>query len=129
MIPIPNFIPSYNIGLPGAIREAHQALGYGGRPSFGGGAMPLTLAANEGAAPTEASVLAQFQAGNVPLPNGARTRSPQPLGYGAGGLGGGSQADFDSLIDLIMSTIEPDSWADVGGPGSIEVLRPTSAWS
>ena len=30
VIPIPNFIPGYNVGLPAAIREAHQALGYGG---------------------------------------------------------------------------------------------------
>jgi general secretion pathway protein D len=34
-------------------------------------------------------------------------------------MGGGVQADFDPLIDLITSTIEPDSWQDVGGPGSI----------
>lgn len=27
--------------------------------------------------------------------------------------------DFDPLIDLITSTVEPDSWQDVGGPGSI----------
>ncbi|MFO0896017.1 MAG: DUF1598 domain-containing protein [Pirellulales bacterium] len=32
---------------------------------------------------------------------------------------GGSQADFDTLIDLIVTTIAPDSWDEVGGPGSI----------
>ena len=42
-----------------------------------------------------------------------------------GGFGGGStsyayQYDFDSLMDTISSTIEPDSWEDVGGPASIE---------
>lgn len=36
------------------------------------------------------------------------------------GRGGGVQADFDPLIDLIQSTIEPDSWQDVGGPGSVQ---------
>jgi hypothetical protein len=36
-----------------------------------------------------------------------------------GGRGGAGQADFDSLIDLITSTIRPTSWEDVGGPGSI----------
>jgi hypothetical protein len=36
-----------------------------------------------------------------------------------GGRGGGAQADFDSLIELITSTIRPTSWEDVGGPGSI----------
>ena len=30
-----------------------------------------------------------------------------------------SQPDFDSLIDLITSTIKPTSWDGVGGPGSI----------
>ena len=38
---------------------------------------------------------------------------------GPGGLGGGAQADFDSLIDLITSTVQPTTWDDVGGPGSI----------
>lgn len=39
----------------------------------------------------------------------------QPLG----GHGGGAAADFDSLIDLITSTIAPTTWDEVGGPGSI----------
>jgi hypothetical protein len=38
---------------------------------------------------------------------------------GAGARGGGVQADFDSLIELITTTIDPDSWDDVGGPGSV----------
>jgi hypothetical protein len=37
-----------------------------------------------------------------------------------GGAGGGAAADFNSLINLITSTIEPDSWDDAGGPGAIE---------
>ena len=37
-----------------------------------------------------------------------------------GGRGGAGQADFDSLIDLITSTIRPTSREDVGGPGSIK---------
>ncbi len=28
--------------------------------------------------------------------------------------------DFDSLIEVITSTIQPDSWDEVGGPGAIE---------
>jgi len=38
--------------------------------------------------------------------------------FDAPGHGGGS-ADYDSLIEMITSCIEPTSWADVGGPGSI----------
>ena len=30
--------------------------------------------------------------------------------------------DFDSIIDIITSSIAPDSWDDVGGPGSIDIL-------
>lgn len=37
--------------------------------------------------------------------------------------GGGVQADFDSLIELITTTIDPDSWDDVGGPGSVAEFR------
>jgi hypothetical protein len=36
-----------------------------------------------------------------------------------GGRGGGAEADFDSLIDLITSTIQPTTWDTVGGPGSV----------
>jgi hypothetical protein len=39
---------------------------------------------------------------------------------GGGGLGGGAQADFDSLMELIQSTIAPDSWEQLGGPGTME---------
>ena len=47
----------------------------------------------------------------------------QPLG----GQGGGAMADFDSLIDLIVTTVAPESWDDVGGPGSIAPF-PTGVW-
>ncbi len=36
-----------------------------------------------------------------------------------GGRGGAAQADFDSLIELITSTVNPQTWDQVGGPGSI----------
>ncbi len=37
-----------------------------------------------------------------------------------GARGGMGMADFDSLIELITSTLKPDSWDDVGGPGAID---------
>ncbi len=53
----------------------------------------------------------------------ARSGALQQVREAAGsrwlGRGGGVVADFDPLIDLITSTIEPDSWQDVGGPGSV----------
>ncbi len=45
----------------------------------------------------------------------------------AGAQGGGAEPDFDSLIDLITSTIKPTSWDSVGGPGSIMPF-PTGVW-
>ncbi len=38
----------------------------------------------------------------------------------ANGQGGAAQADFDTLIDLIKETIQPDEWDDVGGNGTIQ---------
>ena len=33
--------------------------------------------------------------------------------------GGGSLADFDSLIELITTTVQPETWEEVGGTGTI----------
>ncbi len=35
-------------------------------------------------------------------------------------MGGAAMADFDTLIELITSTIAPDTWDEVGGAGAIE---------
>src|SRR5262249_6626779 len=43
----------------------------------------------------------------------------QPLG-GQGAMGGNVQPDFQSLMDLITTTVAPQSWDEVGGPGTIE---------
>jgi hypothetical protein len=45
----------------------------------------------------------------------------------ANAQGGGTQADFDPLIDLITKTIKPTSWDDVGGPASIMPF-PAGVW-
>ncbi|TWU04072.1 hypothetical protein Pla100_10080 [Neorhodopirellula pilleata] len=47
---------------------------------------------------------------------------PVPAGgaaENAGGAGGGSLADFDSLMTLIQQTIEPDTWEALGGVGTM----------
>ncbi|MEO2021089.1 MAG: DUF1598 domain-containing protein [Pirellulaceae bacterium] len=41
-------------------------------------------------------------------------------GHGAGSPGGAAMADFDSLIELITTTVAPDSWEEVGGAGTVE---------
>jgi general secretion pathway protein D len=122
VMPIPNFVPNYNIGLPGALRESLNQLGSMG---FGGGirpvSAPLTIAADEqkNLAPQLTSPLVLAQQNGMSLPGMGTTRPPV-TGSGPGGLGGGVVADFDTLIDLITTTIEPDTWEEVGGPGAIQ---------
>jgi len=35
--------------------------------------------------------------------------------------------DYDSLIEVITSTLKPDSWDDVGGPGGVDLLPNAAA--
>jgi len=46
----------------------------------------------------------------------------QPLG-----AGGGAEPDFDSLINLLKTTVRPDTWDDGGGPGTVSPF-PTGVW-
>ena len=118
VIPIPNFVPTSDTGLQGLINDAYSSMGYGG----GGGLQgPLTVMAQNqqpgsSGAPLEGNALAQ-QFG----PGTGASGTSVPFSGGPGGLGGGAQADFDSLIDLIVSTVEHDSWMENGtGEGEIQ---------
>jgi general secretion pathway protein D len=118
VIPIPNFVPGYNVGLPAALREAYATLGqYQGSAVTSG--LPLTIAADElqGASPNP-SVLAQLP--QTHGYSGMRSRPNQYSSMGAGGMGGAALADFDTLIELITSTVATDSWEENGGNGAIE---------
>jgi general secretion pathway protein D len=118
VIPIPNFVPNNNIGLQGLINEAHHAMGYGN--GLGSGA-PAVLIGGRNNQNNQAGasdhVLAQQI--NAAAPNGL-SPSTVPIGAGPGGMGGGANADFDSLIDLIVSTISTETWAENGG-GEAEI--------
>lgn len=48
-------------------------------------------------------------------PQRATSRKPVSPRKNAGGSG----ADFDSLIELITTTVSPDTWEEVGGPGTV----------
>jgi general secretion pathway protein D len=119
VIPIPNFLPSNNMGLQGLINDAYHSMGVGSPGGIGG---PIAVVAGDrpghprnGATPT--TVNAQQFGGAGP----SQQNSSTPLGVGPGGLGGAAQADFDSLIDLITSTVEHDSWMENGtGEGEIQ---------
>jgi len=116
VIPIPNFVPTNNIGLQGLLNDAQAAMGYGG--GFGAPG-PITLVNNphtsQGGVNDNNVLAQQFTGANQGVPTRA-----VPFGAGPGGLGGGAQADFDSLIDLIISTVATDTWAENGG-GEAEI--------
>lgn len=71
----------------------------------GAGNYALATVANIESDLARAGVLRELSSSHSPLPSGQH---------------GGTQADFDSLIDLIVTTIAPDTWEDVGGPGTIQ---------
>jgi general secretion pathway protein D len=86
------------------------------------------MAKNEGqpqAAQNSADILAQVN--NFGGPGGGlgglgglnNARQGAPMAAGPGGAGRGAAPDFDSLTELITSTIAPTSWQEVGGPGAI----------
>lgn len=116
--PIPDFLPTYNMGLAGALSNAYQNLtgGYGV-----GGQLGMPLAQNGNAASVANYALGQQLPGGVVPGSGAMPGMggqgawPGMTGSGAAGMGGGVQADFDSLIELIQDTINPESWQDTGG--------------
>ncbi|MGD0382783.1 MAG: hypothetical protein ABSA77_04615, partial [Thermoguttaceae bacterium] len=123
VIPIPNFVPG-PMGLSAAYHDAMGTIGIfgGGNAPFGSAGAPLTVVAGRdgkgGAGMINPNVLAQPTLPHVA--GGAHNQPQQPSGSGPGGLGGGTQADFDSLINLITGTVKPQSWDNLGGPGSIE---------
>jgi general secretion pathway protein D len=121
--PIPNFVSGYETGLAGNLAAAYQNLGR----QLSVQTTPVSMVgrvANNGTPLQPGSmetgsqqVLAQYAQSNSPMLglNG----SPQMMPNGGFG-GGGAQADFDSLMELIQSTIAPDSWEQLGGPGTME---------
>jgi general secretion pathway protein D len=126
VIAIPNFVPDGRMVLGNAMAQAYAdaSIAWGGGTP-GGNTSPnfpvqLTSAEmNNGNWSVGRGALAQMQGGNYS--GGGVT--PSTRGAGPGGLGGGAQADFDSLIELIVTTIEPDSWEEVGGAGSIQEFQ------
>ncbi len=111
--PIPNFGPNYSIGMAAALQRAHQSLGVGQMGSFAQ-TMPAVMAAQPtGDGTTNPNVLRQFGGQR----NQGMTR--QSMGMGTGGLGEAVEPDFESLIELVTSTIAPTTWVEVGGTASI----------
>jgi general secretion pathway protein D len=120
VIPIPNFVPNSNIGLQGLIHDAHAAMGYGSGLGMPGPAVLVNgKRAPDPAAPGE-NVLAQQLGVGAGATGAGVSPGTVPIGPGPGGMGAGANADFDSLIDLIVSTVHTETWAENGG-GEAEI--------
>ena len=115
VVPIPNFVPSSDIGLQGLINDAYAAIPQSNR-TYGG---PVAVVPTAAAGPAG---VGGFGPGVLPQQFGSPAGGPAATGEsGPGGLGGAANADFDSLIDLIVSTVEHDSWMENGtGDGEIQ---------
>ena len=118
VIPIPNFVPTSGMGLQGLINEGYDALPNVRQAGNGPMAYVPGQAGLNGVVPGNPNVLQQQQQfGGGSLSGGGGGA----LSGGPGGLGGAASADFDSLIDLIVSTVEHDSWMENGtGEGEIQ---------
>ncbi len=97
------FLPGSGYG-PGAGYGVPQSSGY----SFPQGNGPLNVPPRGGL-----SQVADPAAGGSMLPTNSALPGVEPA------LGGG-QAEFEDLTELIMTTIDPDGWAEFGGQGYIE---------
>ena len=123
VIPIPNFSSNPNVGLPAALREAYDMIP---QNRYRGGYIrqPFLMNQNDdaGAASAVAQLAGADQLAQFGMPGGAPQNASVTTGNVGGGnqLGGGAQADFDTLIDLITTTVSPESWEEVGGTGSLQ---------
>ncbi len=117
VVPIPNFVPSPNMGLTGYIQQAYENAGVFNR-GYRQPPMNGLLAANGAPATNveiDPAVMANLQPG-APFQNqGNAGLNPG----GPGGLNGATQPNFDDLIQLITSTVHPYSWDAVGGNGTL----------
>lgn len=120
--PIPNFVSGYEDGLAGALRAAYQMT----QPQADVQLVPVSmsdLGNNMASAMTPMSGGPQKFGGNNVL--GQYHSMGSQGGFGPGGSpssgagGGSSFADFQSLIDLIQTTVSPDTWDALGGPSTM----------
>ena len=117
VIPVPNF-SSDGLGITGALREGYSRVNLRNSLSVQTGPPPtgITSASAGGDGSIGGSNLAQFQ----PLGGNASAAGSTPsIPFGASS-GGGAQADFSSLINLIQQTVAPTTWNTVGGQGAIQ---------
>ena len=115
--PIPNFTSSYEDGLAGALRAAYQM----SSPQTDVHVMPVSMTdLGQWYGP---QYVARHHESRMCWANiirwGHRAVSASTIRPWAVCGGGGSFADFQSLIDLIQTTVVPDTWEALGGPSTM----------
>lgn len=115
---------------PGADVQAHLAAGEFGparTAAFAAGdaetrdALLGEIAAAQAAAGAKfGSLETAYDIGSDVARQSALGRVASSRGGFGGARGGGAEPDFESLIDLITTTVSPQSWEEVGGPGTID---------
>jgi general secretion pathway protein D len=114
VLPIPNFT-SDGLGITGALRDGYSQVALRNNLAVQVGPPPAGVApaARAGGAAVDAGSLAQLGGGGPPVTGSTPSipfGPPQP---------GGNLANFQPLIDLITSTVQPTTWDAQGGPGAV----------
>ena len=109
--PIPNFTSSYEDGLAGALRAAYQMT----NPQMNVQMMPVSMTdlATRQANALQPSKMSPNMLGQYSPMGSQGGFGPQNTPNGT--AGGGAFADFDSLMNLIETTVVPDTWEALGG--------------
>ncbi len=147
VLPVPNFITDGNSGMAGALRNAYESINaglatrypsrFGGENQFAGASLnPASGALGQLQPGMAMPGMGGFGMNGMGALNGMGAMNGFGRGMGSMGgvstgaplmstggpqaLGGGAaMADFDTLINLITQTIEPDSWLANGGSSTI----------
>jgi len=117
VIPIPNFTSSYDDGLAGALRAAIQMT----NPRADVHVMPVS-ATDLGSRMSQS--MSPTYMGNDVMGQFSSMGSQGGFGMGNSPIGGtgssGSFADFDALMELIETTVAPETWESLGGPSNMQ---------
>jgi hypothetical protein len=68
-----------------------------------------------------------YDRGYVSGENQRRSENPKAMVYNVGDLvrsNPDDAADFDPLVEMLTGSIEPETWSDMGGQGSIDPFEP-----
>ncbi|MFM7205097.1 MAG: hypothetical protein ACKO4T_00290 [Planctomycetaceae bacterium] len=118
VLPIPNF-SSDGLGITGALRDGYSQVASRNNLAVQVGPPPAGIGGPRAGdtSAMDAGSLAQIGFGGGPPTTGSVPSIP----FGPPAQGG-VQRDFQSLIDLITQTVQPTTWSDVGGNGTVKMF-------